>query len=372
MNQIDDTSVVPKYFQLKEILVKKIMAGEWKSGEKIPAERELVTNYSCSLITINKAVNKLVEEGYVFRERGRGTFVNPKNLWGRAREPIVLKLVGVVVHNVSNQFGRKIVQGVEDYLHSRGYSLILGNHYNDFEKAMGYASLLLKKHVDGIIFSPFAGKNSDEMNIKIVKKLIHRDIPYILIDKYLNGIDCSYVVSDNFNSSYKLIKNLIKSGHEKIAVFTGLECSSINERLEGYRKALEDNNIQFDYSLVLQCDEREISSGNIDMITEFLENSTSFSAIFTLNAIIGKAVILALEKLGNKVPEDIKVASYDNLTLPHLPADIFTKVIQPSYKMGEKSAEILIQMIEKGERENKNFVMKSEIINGKDKQINIS
>ena len=58
MDKIDSSSVIPKYHQLKEILKEKIISGKWKPGEKIPAEKEIVKNFACSLITVNKAVSK--------------------------------------------------------------------------------------------------------------------------------------------------------------------------------------------------------------------------------------------------------------------------------------------------------------------------
>ncbi len=363
MGKIDQSSIVPKYYQLKELLKEKIIAGEWKPGEKIPAEKELVSDYDCSLITVNKAVSKLVEEGYVFRERGRGTFVSSKSLWGKGNEPIILKLIGMVVPNVSNEFGRTIVRGVEDYLHSRGYSLILGNHDQSFEKAMGYISLLLKKHIDGIIISPVVGENYEEKNTRILKKLIHQDVPFILVDKYLRNMDCSYVVSDSLESSYKMTTNLIKAGHQKIAVLMGLDCSSFEDRLAGYKNALANHNIPYDPDLVLECDERRIDSGDIEMILEFLQTNTSLTAIFAFNATLARGIILALQKLGKKIPDGLTLATYDNPALPHLITDnSFARIDQPIYKMGEKSAELLIQMLEKGIRQPKKVILKSEIL----------
>ncbi|MCK4579501.1 MAG: GntR family transcriptional regulator, partial [Candidatus Marinimicrobia bacterium] len=229
MGRIDNSSIVPKYYQVKELLKEKIISGEWKPGEKIPSEKELVRYYDCSIITVNKAVSKLVEEGYVFRERGRGTYANHKSVWGKANAPIVLKLIGMVVPDVLNEFGHTIVRGIEDYLHSRGYSLILGNHDQSFEKAMGYISLLLKKHVDGIIISPVVGENYEEKNSRIQKMLVSRDIPFVLIDKYLRSVRCSCVLSNNLDSSYNMTNKLIKSGHRSIIVLIGMDCSSFEE-----------------------------------------------------------------------------------------------------------------------------------------------
>ena len=98
---------------------------------------------------------------------------------------------------------------------------------------------ILIKLKDGIVFSPVLGENYEEKNARILHKLNHRDIPLVLIDKYLRNMDCSYVVSDNIESSFKMTESLIKSGHKKIAVVTGLDCSSFEDRLTGYIEALK-------------------------------------------------------------------------------------------------------------------------------------
>jgi GntR family transcriptional regulator len=73
---LDRHSKVPIYHQLYELLRDKILNGEWKSGDLIPAESELISHYGVSRITVRQAVDKMVNEHLVYRERGRGTFVS--------------------------------------------------------------------------------------------------------------------------------------------------------------------------------------------------------------------------------------------------------------------------------------------------------
>lgn len=72
------TSAVPKYFSLKQDLIKKIDSHEYGEGELIPSERELVEAYGVSRITVRRAIDELVHEGYLFRSQGRGTYVKSK------------------------------------------------------------------------------------------------------------------------------------------------------------------------------------------------------------------------------------------------------------------------------------------------------
>ncbi len=75
MDAIDRTIKLPYYQQLYEILRNGITRGEWKPGDLIPPESELIKTYRVSRITVRQVLGMLVQEGLVYRERGRGTFV---------------------------------------------------------------------------------------------------------------------------------------------------------------------------------------------------------------------------------------------------------------------------------------------------------
>lgn len=72
---IDKNSPIPVYYQLKNDLIIKISQGLWKPGECIASERELCEVYGVSRMTIRQAIGELVQEGVLFRVKGKGTFV---------------------------------------------------------------------------------------------------------------------------------------------------------------------------------------------------------------------------------------------------------------------------------------------------------
>ncbi len=77
---IDPYTAVPKYFQLASILRQKIEDGEWAPRSPIPSERQLEVLYNISRTTIREAIDSLVQQGFLYREHGRGTFVSPQKL----------------------------------------------------------------------------------------------------------------------------------------------------------------------------------------------------------------------------------------------------------------------------------------------------
>lgn len=78
--KLNDKSPIPLYYQLENIIRKRIEEGIYKVDEKIPSERTLSEELDISRMTISKAINNLVEEGVLYRKRGQGTFVSKNKI----------------------------------------------------------------------------------------------------------------------------------------------------------------------------------------------------------------------------------------------------------------------------------------------------
>jgi len=73
---IDKSKPIPLYYQVKESLLKKIKNGQFRVGDPVPSETELQDSYQVSRITVRRAVQELVAEGYLYTQQGKGTFVS--------------------------------------------------------------------------------------------------------------------------------------------------------------------------------------------------------------------------------------------------------------------------------------------------------
>lgn len=72
---INKYSNIPLYFQLKNLIVEKIENNEFPENSKIPSEQELCDIYDISRPTVRQAINELTNNGYLYKEKGKGTFV---------------------------------------------------------------------------------------------------------------------------------------------------------------------------------------------------------------------------------------------------------------------------------------------------------
>ncbi|WP_126426204.1 GntR family transcriptional regulator [Brevibacillus marinus] len=73
--QIDKKLHIPLYRQVEQVLEEKVKSGEWPIGHQLPTEQELAHLFAVSTITVKRAILELVNKGYVYRQRGKGTFV---------------------------------------------------------------------------------------------------------------------------------------------------------------------------------------------------------------------------------------------------------------------------------------------------------
>lgn len=86
MRKVNKNSKIPLYYQLKDIICGLIENEELKPNDPIPPERELCVYHGVSRMTVNKAISNLVNEGVLYREQGRGTFVaEPKESYQLTR-----------------------------------------------------------------------------------------------------------------------------------------------------------------------------------------------------------------------------------------------------------------------------------------------
>ena len=146
--------------------------------------------------------------------------------------------IGVIVGNVLSQFYTVLAKSIEDIANKYGYSVILCNGDDDSEKELNYLKVLRSSRVDGIIIAP-TGKNADYVN-----SLMQSNIKIVLVDRLIEGVDCDAVLVDNEKGAHTAVKYLIDKGYKKIAIIDGyIDRTTGKERLKGYLRALNENNI---------------------------------------------------------------------------------------------------------------------------------
>ena len=147
-------------------------------------------------------------------------------------------------------------------------------------------------------------------------------------------------------AAYEAVNYLIHKGYKRIAHFGGLLTPQNSiDRLMGYKKALKDNNIEYDPSIVCVSPNNDDFNDGYSNAKNLLESHNDIDAIFAITDVIAVGALKYLEDQNIKVPQDIAVFGFSNWFMSSVITPSLSTVNQPSYEMGKKAIEILIEEI---------------------------
>jgi LacI family transcriptional regulator len=235
------------------------------------------------------------------------------------------------------------VKAISDVALENGYQPIILSSDEDMEKENKILDVLVSKRVDGIIIASSGDNNEKILGIN------SRKLPIVLLDRDTcntgEDIKVDAVVNDNFSGSYKMVNYLISLGHQKIAIISSIKSQiQINERLKGYLKALEDNNMEPNPEYVLYGDSR-FESGYA-LTKKLIMQPLKPTAIFTVNNIMALGAVSALNEMNITIPDKMSICAFGEFKYHAILNPDLTVVNQQPYNIGKKAAEILIEKIQ--------------------------
>lgn len=259
------------------------------------------------------------------------------------------KTIAVLIKGISNPFFNNMLKVFENDIQRKKYSFLLHRveeHEDEVEIAL---QLEKEKRLKGIVFLGGYFSHSEE-------KLKQLKVPYVLstggISERINKESCSFVIVDDVIESYKMVDYLCKLGHKKIATISAPPCDeSIGKlRLEGYKKALEDNHIAFDQNLVRYklegCLDTFSMKYGYEVTKELLLSDVDCTAIFAISDSMAVGACKAIFETGKSIPGDYSVAGFDGMDISFFYQPSITTIRQPVEAMAKETIKILFNMID--------------------------
>lgn len=250
--------------------------------------------------------------------------------------------IGLIITEIDNPFFSKVTKGVYDTCSNLGYTVIIGSSELDPMKEQEIISAFKRKRIDGLIISPLRGQGVD---YRYISNLLVDEIPFVMLRNVVN-YSINLVDIDNINAAYKAVNYLIKLGHKKIAFFSGPVHSGHNtERLEGYKKALNNNGIVLNKHFIIKAGSY-LENGYAAGKELFNKCSNDLpTAIFCYNDLVAIGLMRYLDENEIKVPEQISIMGFDNIDFSGFIKTPLTTINMPAYNIGQKATELLISKI---------------------------
>lgn len=309
----------------------------------MPSIVEVAKRAGVSIATVSNVIRGTRRVSPALQERVRSAIKDldyyPNEL-ARSLKVKQTRMLVMVLPDITNPFFPEIIRGAEDCAFERGYFLMTANTDEQIGRERRIVAALRSYRIDGILLASAPGKDTSH-----IQSTIRAGISIVCLDRAVAGIDTDAVLLDNVRGGLECVRHLILAGHRRIAVITGpLKLHTGRERLRGYETALQEADIKVDPSLVFEGDFREESGYRLGK--ELLRRRSKPSAVFVCNGVMTLGVLKALEEMGMSCPNDIALATFDDIALDHSFHPHLTAVVQPSYEIGARAAAILMDRIE--------------------------
>lgn len=253
------------------------------------------------------------------------------------------KTIGLVIPVIVHHFFSSVIKGIIAQAEKKGYLVIILQSNESYELEKKQIDLLLSQRVDGIIIS-LANGTADFSHLN---EVISQEKPLVMFDKIAKIVKCSKIIIDDRKAAYMATKHLIDIGCRRIAHFRGalLPQNSI-DRFLGYKKALLDNNLAYDPSLVYicECGDMSFEEGK-ENARRLLKDHNDVDGIFINTDLVAIGAMTELNKQGIKIPEQISVVGFSNWFMSSVISPTLTTIDQPGFKMGKTAFKQLYKEI---------------------------
>jgi LacI family transcriptional regulator len=278
---------------------------------------------------VSDAMNEL---GYIYH-RGAATLRGAKS-----------GVLGMVINDLSNPFYVELAIGIEQACQGGAYIPFLANTAENPVRQQQVIRSMREHGAAGLVLAPAMGASANEL------KPLLAGLPVVQVMRRLPGLKASFVAPENKEGARKATAHLIAVGHQRIAFVGGVLPMLVREeRLAGYRVALEESGIPFDPSLVIETMTNYTGGGTA--VPRLLNLHDPATAALCFNDVVAIGLTRGLMETGVSVGVEFDVIGFDDIeeakhTLPAL-----SSVTVNARDLGSRAAQLLMRHIASGDFE---------------------
>lgn len=274
------------------------------------------------------------------------------------------KIIGVIVQDIKNEFYAACAASVLSCADTAKYTVILYDCRHDRRREENFITEMIYQRASGLII--FGGANDDDL----IELANQRGISVVLANRYMDGF--SSVMFANSKSMRELIQRLYNAGRRKFLYLTEthnqVEQQSIQDRKDGFCLGMIDNQIpSTDYFVI---SDTRLQMNKVKMAKAVLEEYVSvhgmnFDTVLSCSDLITLGAMKYMSKLGYRIPEDIWVVGYDDITVAALAYPSLSTVHLDTDRLGEEAFLLLSEMLLSENYKPKQIMIENTIISRK-------
>jgi LacI family transcriptional regulator len=249
--------------------------------------------------------------------------------------------VGVVIPSITNPYYPELVRGIEDEAQLHGYTVFLCNSDEDAQKEVGYLHILRRHRVTGLIAAII---QVNQAWTEALRKLASQRVPVVVFgpDRAIENV--VQICVDDEEGFVKATSHLFDLGHERIGmIMPPSDPGGSSQRVSGFLKAHAERRRKVPSELLAPGGWHVMDGRN--GAAHLMKLSRPPTAIVAANDMTAIGAITKLKELGRRVPEDVAVVGYDNISITEWYDPPITTVDQPHYQMGRRAMQVVLERL---------------------------
>ena len=308
--------------------------------------KDIARELGVSVATVSRALKDSTRISVEQRERIQ-TFAREHNFYPNAFAESLRKsrmrpstLIGVIIPQINHFYFSSILAGIEEQANVRGYSVVVAQSDEQYEREVRICKQFMHLRVCGVIVS----QAKDTKHYEHFQELLDKNIPLVFYDRICTGMNTNRVVVDDYMGAFKAVTYLIETGCKRIAFYGApMQLEISKNRYNGYRDALLKHGMPPDDSLCYTCDNRESAE---QLTPKVMEREDRPDAFFAVNDDTAIGILYTVKRMGFRVPEDICICGFTNGERAIACEPMLTTVEQRGHMIGEEAVDILVNQAE--------------------------
>jgi LacI family sucrose operon transcriptional repressor len=306
---------------------------------QMPTIKDVAERAGVSVTTVSRVLNN---RGYISEATRKKVYQAMEELDYQPNEVArslfrkKSNIIGLIVPTVAHPFFAELTAYLETYAYSRGYKVLICNSQLDASKEQEYIWMLRRNQVDGIIMA------SHTLEVEEYKKL---DLPVVAFDRFISK-RIPYVTSDNYQGGRLAVELLLERGCKQIAHMCGsLHLDMLaNQRHRAFMDVAEERKVPY-FTVETDINVFEVEKYE-ELLSDLLTEHPDIDGLFLNSDIMAIAAMKVCRKLGKRIPEDIKIIGYDDVSIASLVSPQITSIRQPLAEMSELSVRLIEALLE--------------------------
>lgn len=323
---------MPLRYQEVKAEIMRMISG-LKSGSRIPSRNFLSRKLEAARNTVDKAIAELEAEGWLTSVKGSGTYVS-----GRRLEK--MQNIGIILPSIMGDIYPPFILGIEQYAAQHNINVVLLSSENMPERQQRNVQQALDMQADGCIIIPVI---NSELSFQTFMRLKKRGIPFVICNRYIDGLDVPYVGSNNHYGAYMAAKHLIGQGCSRLAYFSQRKYSSAIERYHGFETALLESGCDVEKNAVILGNYEEETLKQ--KLREIYGKERYPDGALCFDDTMATVLYAILQEKGLQPGKDVKIVGYDNSRVCNILSVPLSSVSARAKEMGKEAVALLMGMI---------------------------